>query len=89
MVTQKLRGAGSGRMALCAVFITAVSFAAACDKMPLLAPTGTIITLIPTSNVVPVGGEVDIIDRYADFLLFVRDDVAVRRRIEERVRAAS
>jgi hypothetical protein len=48
-------------MALCAAFITAMSLAAACDKMPLLAPTGTIITLIPTSNVVPVGGEVDII----------------------------
>jgi hypothetical protein len=61
MVTQKLRAAGSGRMALCAAFITAMSLAAACDKMPLLAPTGTIITLIPTSNVVPVGGEVDII----------------------------
>lgn len=48
-------------MALCAAFISAMSLAAACDKMPLLAPTGTIITLIPTSNVVPVGGEVDII----------------------------
>lgn len=35
------------------------------------------------------GGEVEIFDRYADFLLFVHEDVAARRRIEERVRAAS
>ena len=35
------------------------------------------------------GGEVEIVDRYADFLLFVHEDVAARRRIEERVRAAS
>lgn len=35
------------------------------------------------------GGEVEILDRYADFLLFVHEDVVARRRIEERVRAAS
>lgn len=35
------------------------------------------------------GGEVEILDRYADFLLFVHEDVAARRRVEERVRAAS
>ncbi|WP_141013050.1 hypothetical protein [Nocardioides sambongensis] len=35
------------------------------------------------------GGEVEILDRYADFLLFVHEDVAARRRIEEQVRAAS
>ncbi|MCM3513838.1 hypothetical protein [Nocardioides sp. P86] len=35
------------------------------------------------------GGEVEIVDRYADFLLFVHEDVAARRRVEERVRAAS
>ncbi len=35
------------------------------------------------------GGEVEIVDRYADFLLFVHEDVAARRRIEEQVRAAS
>lgn len=34
------------------------------------------------------GGEVEIVDRYADFLLFAREDVAARRRIEEQVRAA-
>lgn len=35
------------------------------------------------------GGEVEIVDRYADFVQFVLDDVAARRRIEEQVRAAS
>ena len=35
------------------------------------------------------GGEVEIVDRYADFLLFVHKDVAARRCIEEHVRAAS
>jgi hypothetical protein len=35
------------------------------------------------------GGEVEILDRRADFLLFVKEDVAARRAIEEQVRAAS
>ena len=35
------------------------------------------------------GGEVEIVDRYADFLLFVREDVTARRSIEEQVCAAS
>ena len=33
--------------------------------------------------------EVEIVDRYADFIQFVLDDIAARRRIEEQVRAAS
>jgi hypothetical protein len=33
--------------------------------------------------------EVEIVDRYADFVRFVLEDVAARRRIEEQVRAAS
>lgn len=32
--------------------------------------------------------EIEIVDRYADFIQFVLDDVAARRRIEEQVRAA-
>ncbi len=38
-----------------------LSFAAACDKVPLLAPTGTIITLFPTATSVPLNGEIEII----------------------------
>lgn len=32
-----------------------------CDKVPLLAPTGTVITLIPTTNTVSLNSQVDII----------------------------
>ena len=35
------------------------------------------------------GVEVEILDRYADFLLFVHDDVAARRTIENQLHAAS
>lgn len=35
------------------------------------------------------GAEVEITDRWADFRLFVQEDVAARRAIEEQVRAAS
>jgi large repetitive protein len=35
--------------------------AAACDKVPLLAPTGTVITLFPTAPSVPLNGEIEIV----------------------------
>jgi PKD repeat protein len=35
--------------------------AASCDKVPLLAPTGTVITLFPTASTVAVDGNVEII----------------------------
>jgi hypothetical protein len=38
---------------------------------------------------IPPAPEVVIEDREADFVRFVMEDVAARRRIEERVRAAS
>jgi hypothetical protein len=34
--------------------------AASCDKMPLVAPTGTAITLVATANALPVNGSTDI-----------------------------
>jgi hypothetical protein len=43
----------------------------------------------PGETLRETGGEVEIVDRYADFLLFVREDVAARRSIEQPVRAAS
>jgi Bacterial Ig-like domain (group 1)/PKD domain len=44
-------------------FITALSFAAAgaCDKVPLLAPTGSVITLIPATNTVSLNSQIQII----------------------------
>ena len=41
--------------------ISILSFAAACDKVPLLAPTGTVITLFPTAPSVPLNGEIEIV----------------------------
>src|SRR4051812_28771981 len=41
--------------------ITFLSFAVGCDKVPLLAPTGSIITLIPTATSVPLNGTMTII----------------------------
>jgi hypothetical protein len=35
--------------------------AASCDKMPLVAPTGTAITLVATTNTLPVNGSTDIV----------------------------
>ncbi len=38
-----------------------LALSAACDKVPLLAPTGTIITLFPAATTVPINGEVEIV----------------------------
>src|SRR4029450_1210949 len=45
-----------------AVFVIGVlAFAPACDKVPLLAPTGTVITLFPAATTVPLNGDVEIV----------------------------
>jgi len=41
--------------------ISILSFATACDKVPLLAPTGTIITLFPAATSVPLNGDIEIV----------------------------
>lgn len=38
-----------------------LAMVAACDKVPLLAPTGTVITLFPTTTTVPLNSEVTIV----------------------------
>ena len=43
------------------VFAVLAVFAAACDKVPLLAPTGTAISLFASSSTVPTNGEIEII----------------------------
>src|SRR4051812_42217617 len=43
-----------------AVLLLPLTLAAACDKVPLLAPTGSVITLIPATTTVPLNGEVTI-----------------------------
>ena len=62
MVTQALRLKPIVRAALLFMagfgFISAFS---ACDKMPLLAPGGTVITIFPATTTVPLNGEVEIV----------------------------
>ena len=41
--------------------IVLLSLAVACDKVPLLAPTGSVITLFATSNTVPLNSEIEIV----------------------------
>ncbi|HJR61154.1 MAG TPA: PKD domain-containing protein [Vicinamibacterales bacterium] len=41
--------------------LAALSLASACDKVPLLAPSGTVITLFPAASSVPVNGQVEIV----------------------------
>jgi hypothetical protein len=41
--------------------IAGLAFVTACDKVPLLAPTGSVITLFATGDFVPVNGEIEIV----------------------------
>src|SRR4051794_29227715 len=43
------------------VLLACLSFASACDKVPLLAPTGSVISLFPAANSVPVNGSIEIV----------------------------
>ena len=45
--------------AVCALSI--IALASACDKVPLLAPSGTVITLFPVSSTVALNSEVEIV----------------------------
>lgn len=61
MLTQQ--NSGSWRLAplwIGCALASAIAIAS-CDKMPLVAPTGSTLTLIATNNVVPVDGAVEII----------------------------
>ncbi|MDQ3487619.1 MAG: Ig-like domain-containing protein, partial [Acidobacteriota bacterium] len=63
MVPQHRRS-GLGRLASIPALLTALaslSLAAACDKVPLLAPTGSVITIFPAAPSVGVNGSVDIV----------------------------
>jgi hypothetical protein len=41
--------------------VAAIAYASACDKVPLLAPGGTVITLFATATTVPLNSEVEIV----------------------------
>src|SRR5690606_18476850 len=51
----------SGPLALLTAILTLSLGAAACDKMPLLAPAGTVITIFPTATNVPANGSTEIV----------------------------
>jgi hypothetical protein len=58
MVTHKIRLAS---LAAACGAITILSLASACDKVPLLAPTGSVISLFATANTVALNSEVEIV----------------------------
>ena len=53
-------GRRGGRVLLGAALSGALAVSG-CDKLPLLAPSGTVITLIATSNVLAANGSIDIV----------------------------
>lgn len=55
---------GSRRLASLSALLTALaslSLVAACDKVPLVAPSGAVITLFATGQSVPINGEIEIV----------------------------
>ncbi len=50
-------------LTVCTAFaaVLALAFSSACDKVPLTAPTGSVITLIAANSTVPLNGEVEIV----------------------------
>src|SRR6187399_137285 len=51
----------STAIALLSIVVLPFALLAACDKVPLLAPTGSVITLLPTTTSVSLNSEVTII----------------------------
>jgi Big-like domain-containing protein/PKD domain-containing protein len=60
MLTQSRRSPFAGR-AFVAFSVCVMLAASACDKVPLLAPTGTVITLFPAATTIPLNGETEIV----------------------------
>src|SRR3954469_14406177 len=58
MVTQAHRSSAAAVPVLAAALLLLVT---ACDKVPLLAPTGSVISLFPAANSVPLNGTVEIV----------------------------
>jgi hypothetical protein len=63
MLPQSAPIGGSGRRLLSAAFVSlaAMLSAVACDKVPLLAPTGSVITIFPAATSVAINGDVEIV----------------------------
>jgi hypothetical protein len=61
MISRPTRPESFGFSAVVVCVLAAALVAAGCDKVPLLAPTGSVITLFPSANTVPSNGEIEIV----------------------------
>src|SRR4051812_26786503 len=61
MVTHMKRSFTGLAIVCLTVGLILTAFAAACDKVPLLAPTGSVISLFATANTVPLNSEIEIV----------------------------
>ena len=63
MLPQSAQLDGFGRRVLAAALacVSVMFSVLACDKVPLLAPTGSVITIFPAATSVPINGEVEIV----------------------------
>lgn len=61
MVTHSRRVGLRGRLLVLAAVIGVVPLAPACDKVPLLAPTGTVISIFPSSTTVALNSEIELV----------------------------
>jgi large repetitive protein len=61
MLAQSRRSPAMARAGLAPLAVALILLTPACDKVPLLAPGGTVITIFSTSNTVPLNGEVEIV----------------------------
>lgn len=61
MLAQFRHRSRTRRAAALLALLPFIAFAPACDKVPLLAPGGTVITMFPTSTTVALNGEIEIV----------------------------
>jgi hypothetical protein len=61
MLAQSFSAVWAKRIGLSTVAVLPALVLSACDKVPLLAPGGTVISLFATANTVPVNGEIEIV----------------------------
>ena len=61
MVTHTEIRSGRRRSVGILVCVAAMAAASACDKVPLLAPSGSVITIFPSATTVPANGEIEIV----------------------------
>ena len=61
MASRRIRLSRFAASAAALGFVCVMAVASACDRVPLLAPSGSVITLFPVSTTVPLNSEVEIV----------------------------